>query len=255
MHLLADLQDSFARAMTAGDAAPFDAALVGGLEPRRRIAIHVRHYETSLTAALCDKFPASAWLAGADLVRDAARAYARSHPPSQPCIAEYGADFPRFLAAHGRAPSVPYLESFAALEWAVGQASIAIERAPCSWAELASRGPERLLDSTLSLQPGVHYRHSRWRVDELMTTYLSGAEPARFVLAESSTCVEVRGALGAVRLARLDAAAFAFRSALAEGRSIGEAAAAALDCDAGFDSGAALRSLTQAGLVTGVRST
>ncbi|HJR69745.1 MAG TPA: DNA-binding domain-containing protein [Gammaproteobacteria bacterium] len=252
MRSLADLQGSFARAMTTGEVDRFDVALVGGLEPRNRIAIHVRHYGASLTAALCDKFPASAWLAGADLVRDAARTYARLHPPSQPCIAEYGADFPEFLAAYGRAPSVPYLESFAALEWAVGQASIAIERAPCSWPELASQGSERLLDSTLSLQPGLHYRHSRWRVDELMTTYLSGVEPESFVLAESSAFVEVRGALGAVRLARLDAAAFAFRSALAEGRSIAAAAAAALDCDPGFDSGEALRSLAHAGLVTGV---
>jgi hypothetical protein len=238
--------------MTTGDANRFDAALVGGLEPRNRIAIHVRHYETSLTAALCDKFPAAAWLAGADLVREAARAYVHLRPPSQPCIAEYGADFPPFLAAFGRAPSVPYLESFAALEWAVAQASIAIERAPCSWPELASRGPERLLDSALSLQPGLHYRCSKWRVDELMTTYLTGAEPERFVLAESGTFIEVRGVRGTVRLARLDADAFAFRSALAEGRAIGAAAAAALDCNAGFDSGAALRSLVHAGLVTAV---
>jgi hypothetical protein len=228
---------------------------VGGTDPGRRLAIHLRHYDASLAAALCDKFPACAWLAGADLVHGAARAYARAHPPSQPCIAEYGRDFPQFLAAYGRAPSLPYLASFAALEWAVAQASIAIERTPLSWPELSRLGAERLVDSTLEMQLGLHYVRAEWRVDELMTTYLSGAAPERFVLVESSTFVEVRGTRGDVRLARLDGATFTFRTALKEGLSLGEAATRALECDATFDAGAALCSLATAGLVTAASTT
>jgi hypothetical protein len=249
---LAELQRSFARAMTAGGDATFDAEVGGGIHPRHRIAIHRRHYETSLTAALCDKFPASAWLVGTDRVRAAARAYARAHSPQQPCIAEYGGDFPQFLATHAGAASVPYLASFATLEWAVGQVSIAIERAPRSWSELSRLGPEQLVDATLALQPGLRYLRSAWRIDELMTTYLRGAEPERFVLAEVDTAIEARGARGAIRLDRLDLPSFAFRAALAEGRSIGDAASAALDLDPAFDAGEGLRALAAAGLVAGV---
>lgn len=251
MHSLAEVQTAFAQAMTTGDAACFDAAPFAGVQPRDRVAIHLRHYEASLTAALCDKFPASAWLVGADLVRDAAHAYVRAHPPAEPCIAEYGGGFPQFLGTYGRASSLPYLTSFGVLEWAVGEVSIATEQAPWPWIELSRVPPEQLVDSTLSLQPGLRYLRSAWRIDELMTTYLSGAEPERFVLGEAPTLIEVRGARGTVRLERLDSPTFALREALAQGGSIGDAAARALDLDPAFDAGAALRSLALAGLVAG----
>jgi hypothetical protein len=128
VHSLAELQAEFASAMTTGDAHRFDAELVGGTAPRNRLGIHLRHYEKSLTSALLDKFPACTWLLGGELVRDAARAYARLHPPERPCIAEYGRDFPQFLAGFGRAASLPYFESFAVLEWVFGQVSIAVRR-------------------------------------------------------------------------------------------------------------------------------
>jgi hypothetical protein len=253
---LAEVQAAFARAMTTGDAERLDAALVGGTSPRKRLAVHLRHYEASLTSALLEKFPACAWLVGGALVRAAARAYVRLHPPQQPCIAEYGREFPQFLGSYGgTAASLPYLESFARLEWAYAQASIAIEAPPCSWARLASVGPDRLLDATLALQPGLRYVHSRWRIDELMTTFLRGAEPERFVLVELLTLMEVRGARGAVSLQRLDRASFAFRTALADGGCIGAAATAALESDGAFDTGEALKSLAHAGLVTGVSLT
>jgi hypothetical protein len=98
---LAEVQAAFARAMTTGDAERLDAALVGGTSPRKRLAVHLRHYEASLTSALLEKFPACAWLVGGALVRAAARAYVRLHPPQQPCIAEYGREFPQFLGSYG----------------------------------------------------------------------------------------------------------------------------------------------------------
>lgn len=250
MHSPADLQDSFARAMTTGEGAPLVAHLAGGVNPAQRLNIHLRHYEASLTAALREKFAACAWLAGADLVSAAARAYVRAHPPRRPCIAEYGEAFPRFLANHGRARTLPYLESFAALEWAVNRASIAIDYPPLAWSDIGRMGSERLIDSVLELQPGLRYLHSAWGVDELMTTYLSGTEPERFLLPESATFVEVRGARGVVHLARLDRATFAFRRDLAAGSSVGDAAGSALELDSNFDPGETLRLLVHAGLVT-----
>ncbi|HEY7671572.1 MAG TPA: putative DNA-binding domain-containing protein [Gammaproteobacteria bacterium] len=246
---LAELQNGVARAMTTGVREPFVAQLVGGANPAKRLDIHVRHYETSLTAALRDKFAACAWLAGADLVSAAARAYVRARPPRQLCIADYGDDFPQFLANYGRARTLPYLESFAALEWAVGQVSIAIDYPPLSWPDLAEVGSERLVDSALMLQPGLRYLRSAWGVDQLMTLYLRGTEPERFALPESETFIEVQGARGAVHFARLDGATFMFRMELAAGSSIGTAADQALEYDSTFDPGAALRLLAHTGLV------
>jgi hypothetical protein len=87
-----------------------------------------------------------------------------------------------------------------------------------------------------------------------MTTHLSGVEPERFVLAEADTFVEVRGARGNVRLTRLDGATFTFRKALADGRSLGDAASSALEIDSTFDPGHALRLAVDGGLVTAAGS-
>jgi hypothetical protein len=252
---LVDLQDAFAQAMTGGQSDGIAWGHVASVAANaHRLAIHSRHYEASLTAALCEKFPACAWLAGTEVVREAACAYAHATPPRQPCIAEYGADFPQFLASHRSAAALPYLGSFAALEWAVAQTSLAIDSPPVTWSTLSGLGPERLLDSTLSLQPGLRYLSSRWRVDGLMTIYLRGAEPERFTLDESPTHMEIRGARGDVAIARLDAAAFRFRAELAAGRSIANAADYALASRADFDAGEALRDLARTGLVVRVHA-
>jgi hypothetical protein len=192
-----------------------------------------------------------AWLVGVAALRDAAIAYARLHSPSQPCIAEYGRDFPRFLSLRVRAGELPYLASFGELEWAMSQASIAVDTRPLTWTEVASLEAERIVDCTLALQSGLYYVQAAWRIDELMQAYLGGATPERFVLIEAPTLVEVRGARGAFGLARLDAAAFAFRTALASGHTVGSAAEAALAIDPRCNPGAVLRELVETGLVTG----
>ena len=89
-----------------------------------------------------------------------------------------------------------------------------------------------------------------WCIDDLMRAYLSGDAPERFVLLDAVTLIEVRGARGSFHLTRLDAATFAFRAALAAGRTVGAAAEAALTVDADLDPGHALRALVDAGLAT-----
>lgn len=254
MPLLADLQSGVRLAVTGGrrDAVPTD--LVGGADPGRRLAIHGRHYTASLTQSIAGKFPATAWLVGGAALRDAARAYVGVHPPRRPCIAEYGEDFPAFLGRHGNMPSLPYVAAFARLEWAVGLASIAVEHPPVGWPELAALGPAALPEVVVALQPGLFYQRAGWEIDRLMTAYLADAAPERFVLQEADTCIQVRGARGRLALERIDAATYAFRSALQRGANIGEAAGAALDADASVDAGALLVRLTADGLITGVRA-
>jgi hypothetical protein len=248
---LAELQSRVTRALLDGDLEPLAPLLVGGGEPGKRFDIHRRHYEASLTEAVGQKFPATAWLVGADSTLAAARAYVRARPPDAPCIAEYGADFPAFIA-HCVGRGLAYLEAFAALEWAVGQVSIATELTRLEWPAVAALGTESLVDARVALQPGLRYLRSAWRVDELFHVFLGEVEPERFVLANEDAAIEVRGARGTVSVARIADATCEFRSALASGRTIGEAAGAALQRDGSFDVGRALRVLVGAGLVTGL---
>src|SRR5262245_54741193 len=98
---LSDLQQRVRDAVIADNVAQARSIaplLVGGRDPSTRLAIHRRHYQASLVTALLEKFPAVTWLVGATFMQEAARAFVRRHPPAAPCIAEYGADFPDFLA-------------------------------------------------------------------------------------------------------------------------------------------------------------
>jgi hypothetical protein len=252
MSSLADAQWRLRQAVTGVANACEGLLLTGGVDPTKRLEIHRRHYAASLSRAICEKFPASIWLLGARVVFDAARTFVRLHPPCRPCIAEYGNEFPVFLSQHAGARAFPYVESFAALEWAVGQASIAVDRPPVPWSALVQVGAERLQGARLALQPGLRYRRADWPVDELMKMHLADSAPDSLVLAPAETCVEVRGSRGTLHIERLDPATFAFRRALDDGRPIGDAAEAALDRDDGFDPGGALANLTAAGLVVGV---
>lgn len=255
MPQLRELQAGLREAIVSGNLAgtPPPPAEEAGMP--RRLAIHSRHYHWSLIRVLMDRFPATGWLLSSELVAESAGEFVRSHPPSRPCLAEYGAEFPRFLARRPGAVTVPYVESFAALEWHVGEVSVEIARPPLSMEALVPIDPDLLPDIVIELQPGVRYMSAAWAVDELMAFYLTGSEPERFELLPGEIMLEVRGARGDVRMDRLTPGDLAFRSALAAGQTLGDAAGRALHRDAAFDPGRALTALVTRGLVTGIGPT
>jgi putative DNA-binding protein len=226
--------------------------IVGGRDPKARLAIHHHHYQASLTRALMEKFPAVSWLTGEGFATDAAQAFVRRHPPAAPCIAEYGADYPPFLGSRPGAERLPYLRAFAELEWHVGQVSIAVERPPLAIECLASIEASELADHRLTLQGGLRYCAAAWPVDELITLYLRDAAPERFAFEPVCVQLEIRGARGEFNIERLEQPEFSFRSAIASGETIGIAAEHAFDADATFDPGQALLRLVGAGLVIAI---
>src|SRR6516165_1172156 len=99
MPSLAEMQLRIRRAVVDGDTAGIAPLLIGGRDPGQRLAIHQRHYRSSLVAAIRTKFPATAWLLGMPFLDEAAKQFVRQQPPAAPCIAEYGEEFPRFISA------------------------------------------------------------------------------------------------------------------------------------------------------------
>jgi hypothetical protein len=247
---LADLQGSIRQAVVLGEASAVAPLLVGGSDVRRRLAIHHRHYETSLVTALLDRFPATIWLVGSTFVTEAARQFVRERPPSKPCIAEYGEDFPVFLSARRGATDLAYLRAFAELEWHLSRLSLAVTLPALSQADLSALDPDTLADVRITMQPGVHYFHAAWAVDDLIRLHLTDSAPDRFELRDGDVWLELRGARGELQMNRLDRATFTFRVALCDGRTLGDAASSALDLDAAFDAGQALAVLITDGLVT-----
>jgi hypothetical protein len=249
---LADIQKGVRDALILGDVTGLDSMLVGGHDARKRLAIHQRHYHASLITALLDRFPATVWLVGSEFVTATAREFVRNCPPSRPCIAEYGEEFPASLAARPGAADVPYLQQFGELEWHVGRLSIAVAVPPLTQADLAAIDPAALADATLAVQPGALYHHADWAIDQLISLYLSDSVPDQFSLQPGDAWLEVRGARGGLTINRLTHADFAFRAALAAGERLGDAAVSALDIDPAFDAGQALLSAVADGLVTAI---
>jgi hypothetical protein len=194
MLTLADVQAGIRDAVINGDGAVVAPILVGGTHPEHRLAIHRRHYTASLTRALIERFPATVWLVGSELVTHVATSFVREHPPSRPCIAEYGEGFPRYLGAHPGAASLPYLAQFAELEWYLGRLALATE-------ESASD----------------QYMHLDWTLDELIGFYLTDTAPDEYALRQEDVWLEIRGLRGELQLNRLTSEEFARRVARSTG--------------------------------------
>jgi hypothetical protein len=151
--------------------------LTGSDHPMQRFAIHARHVHASLSRAIVERFPATVWLAGSPLVNDAASVFVRSHPPTRPCLAEYGETFPAFLGVWPGAAHLPYLAQFATIDWHLGRLAIATDDLPV----------------VLRLD---------WSLDELMTFFLSDQAPDAYTLRTETVWLELRGARGELSLDR-----------------------------------------------------
>ena len=190
MFTLADIQAGIRDALVDGNSAALAPVLVGGSRPARRLAIHQRHYVASLTRALVERFPATVWLVGSELVTHVATVFIREHPPSRPCIAEYGDEFPRYLGANPAAEALPYLAQFAELEWHLGRLALATEESA-----------------------NVQYIHLEWTLDELIGFYLADTAPDAYALRQEDVWLEVLGLRGELRMNRLSGEEFARRVA------------------------------------------
>jgi hypothetical protein len=185
---LADIQAGIRDALVDGNSAAVAPVLLGGTRPELRLAIHQRHYVASLTRALVERFPATVWLVGSELVTRVVTSFIREHPPSRPCVAEYGDGFPRYLGAHPAAGSLPYLAQFAELEWHLGRLALATEE----W-------------------PNVQYLHLDWALDELIGVYLTDTAPDAYALRQEDVWLEIRGLRGELQMNRLSGEEFVGR--------------------------------------------
>ena len=186
MLTLADIQAGLRDAVINDNGTAMASVLVGGRRPEHRLAIHSRHYTASLTRALIERFPATVWLVGSELVTHTAASFIREHPPTKPCIAEYGDGFPRYLGAHHAAAALPYLAQFAELEWHLGRLALATEESA-----------------------NMHYIHLGWSLDELIGFYLTDTAPDEYALRQEDVWLEIRGLRGDLQINRLTGEEFA----------------------------------------------
>lgn len=120
---LRDLQAAFAAHVVGGARADLVAEVVGdSMSAEARLRVYRHHVAHSLGSALAATFATVHALVGEAFFRGMARSFIGQTLPAQPVLAEYGADFPAFVAGYEPAASLPYLADIARLDWALNVA-------------------------------------------------------------------------------------------------------------------------------------
>jgi hypothetical protein len=253
MPALRELQSAFLRAMFGPDEPELLETIVGdGLLPAARLQIYRHHVLTSLTDVLQATFPVICRLVDERFFRYAADAYIRQYPPEVPCLFEYGAHFPAFLAAFPPCRHLAYLADVARLEWALNTALHAEVRMPLDPAELGGLAPHDVAQLTFQFDPSVTRLDSPWPIDQIWRANQADEEVhAPVDLNAGGVFLEIRRWDDDVVFHRLDPAIYTFRTTLEAGHALARAAEAALAANQEFDCVAALHELLTDGVVIG----
>jgi hypothetical protein len=253
MPKLRDLQLGIRVAVLGGDATAIcDAIVSDGLSAEARLQIHRSHVRTTLTEALKATFPVVCRLVDERFFAFAADTYIQGHPPSTPCLFEYGESFPGFLEAFPPCRSLPYLADVARLEWALNAALHSAEEPPASPTALMQVRAADRPHLVFRLQPSLRLLASPWPIDRVWAANQPGDDPEQTIdIDAGGVQLEVRRQGDRVAFRRLAAAPFAFRQALARRQTLENAASAALASDPGFDLAAALADLFGEGALAG----
>jgi len=243
MSSLRELQAGFRAALLGDDERGVAPDVVEDtLSVPARLAVYRHHVLTSLTASLEATFPVVCRLVDRRFFGWLADRYVRVRPPATPCLFEYGADFPEFIAAFPACAHLPWLADVARLEWAMNAALHAPDVTALEPEALSTLAPAALARLTLRLDPSVRLLASRWPVDAIWRANQAGADGA-VDLAAGGVHLEVRRVGDDVIYRALPPATFAFRAALAAGGALDDAVEHALDADPAFDLAGEIRAL------------
>jgi len=253
MRTLPELQAGFASAILREDAAPVAGVIVAdGLTPAARVRVYRNHVFTSLTETLETTYPVVCRLVDRRFFGFAADRYIRRCPPASPCLFEYGATLPDFLASFPPCAGHPYLADVARLEWAMNAALHAEDVPAITPAALGAVPPEDVGRLVVRTDPSASWLRSPWPVDRIWRANQPGADPEATVdLAAGGAMLEIRRRQDVVTLRRIEGPELAFRAGLGSGATLETAAEAAMAEDPRFDLTEAFRALLGEALLTG----
>src|SRR5215468_3076483 len=194
MSTLPDIQAGFAAAILREDASDVARAIVSdGLPSAARVQLYRNHVLSSLTEALATTYPVVCRLVDPRFFGFAADAYIRRHPPTTPCLFEYGVTFPDFLGAFPPCADYPYLADVARLEWAMNTALHAEEATSIAGAALAAVPPDDVERLVLRIDPAAAWLRSEWPVDRIWAANQPDADPNLIVdLTSGGVRLEIR---------------------------------------------------------------
>ena len=142
------------------------ASLTDGSEQPagKRFNVYRNNVIVSLKEALSESFPVVTKLIGPQNFANLAGLYVRAHPPCDPRMMLYGAEFPAFLETFQPLQHVGYLADVARLELAQRLAYHAADATPIDPAIFGELPPEALARATVLFAPAMQIVQSSWPV-------------------------------------------------------------------------------------------
>jgi hypothetical protein len=226
----------------AGAAAPLLRA-ARGVPGERRLQIYRNNQVASLGAALSAVYPVVARLVGEGFFRQLARGYVALHPSRAGNLHEFGRELPDFLRAEASLAAWPYLGDVAALEWACHEVYHEADAAALDPAALGDVPEDAQAHLCLYLQPAARLVASPWPVLAIWQANQAGVADDDAIpvsLDDGGQQLLVARRAWQIEFRLLGDAEARWLGALAAGRPLASALAAALEVDATFDLGAAL---------------
>lgn len=237
---LRDLQAAFAAHVTAdvagGDRTDLVAAVMGdSISAQARLRVYRHHVAHSLGSALAATFATVHALVGEAFFRSMAQGFFGQTLPVQPVLAEYGAEFPAFVAGYEPARSLPYLVDIARLDWVLNVAFHSPAGRRLAAADLALIAAERLPSLSLAVPDGATLIGSRYPLDRIWNASQPGAPADTVDLGDGRADLLVLRRSDDAAFIVLSAGEAAFAAALIGGKSLEGAAEQASHADPSFD--------------------
>ena len=219
----------------------------------KRFNVYRNNVTVSLIDALAAVYPAVQRITGVDFFRAMARSHIRATPPTSPLLFEYGRDFPVFIEQYEYASSMPWLADTARIERAWLDAYHAADAEPLPPAALAVVPQEKLADLVFITHPATRIVRSRYSAMTIVASN-RGNEPVGRIDASTPEDALITRPDLEVMLRRLPSGGATFIESLMSRRSLGEAAALALEISPSFDIAANIAGMIDAGAFTKIIS-
>jgi hypothetical protein len=248
----ASFQTSFADALlTADRPIPHGVIAHNAASPARRFGVYRNNVVSGLVKALERRFPVVEKIAGDEFFVAMARVFVTEQPPRSPLLAAYGDGFPAFVATFEPARELPYLADVARLEAARTRAYHAADATPVGADRFATLDGEGAGDLRIAMHPSAEIVRSPFPIVTIWA--MNSGEQALAPIENwcGEDALVARPYLD-VQVRTLPPGGAAFLLALVDGRSLGEAAGAALADDPDFDLTCNLAGLIGSGLARDV---
>lgn len=195
-------------------------------------------------------------LTGTPFFNTAVDAFTASHPSTSGDLNAYGGELADFLASYPYGRELDYLADVARLEWALDEAHRAADPSGTPASTLAALaaipGPE-VATQRFALDPSCRFLHSPHPVMRIWQVHQPDHEGDRQVdLRAGGDHLLIRREDATPVIERLPAGDYAFLVSLAAGADLSAALEAALNADATFDLGTALRTHIASGVIMAV---